>query len=58
MGTHLKTKSFLRVEGNEVKESELSDAEKNRPLTSFLIHGIIVAIGFAVLGGMVIYWVA
>ena len=41
-----------------MKESKLSDAGKNRPLTSFLLHGIIVAVGFAVLGGMVFYWVA
>jgi len=41
-----------------MKERELSDNEKNRPLASFLMHGLIVTIGFAVLGGMVIYWVA
>jgi len=46
------------LEGSEMKERELSDNEKNRPLASFLMHGLIVTIGFAVLGGMVIYWVA
>jgi len=31
--------------------------EQNKPLASFLIHGIFVIVGFAVLGGIVVYWV-
>lgn len=52
------TQGLVLIKDNEMKESELSDDDKNRPLASFLIHGIIVTIGFAVLGGMVVYWVA
>ncbi len=40
-----------------MKEGGRPTDGKNRPLVSFLIHGIIVIIGFAVLGGMVVYWV-
>ena len=40
-----------------MKEGERSDEKKNKPLVSFLIHGIVVVAVFAVLGGAVVYWI-
>jgi hypothetical protein len=31
--------------------------DENRPLKSFLLHGLIVFVAFAALGGAVVFWV-
>ena len=31
--------------------------EKHKPLASFLLHGLVAIISFAVLGGLVVYWI-